>query len=44
MVTPVWIIAAGLGAAFLMPLAERAGRPVMRILMFAALLFMTYVH
>ena len=43
MVNPVWIIAAGLGAAFLMPLAERAGRPVMRLLMSAALLFMTYV-
>ena len=43
MVSPVWIIAAGLGAAFLMPLAEKAGRPVMRLLMFAALLFMTYV-
>ncbi len=43
MVNPVWIIAAGLGAAFLMPLADKAGRPVMRLLMFAALLFMTYV-
>jgi formate hydrogenlyase subunit 3/multisubunit Na+/H+ antiporter MnhD subunit len=43
MVDPVWIIAAGLGAAFLMPLAEKAGRPVMRLLLFLALAFMTYV-
>ncbi len=43
MVSPVWIIAAGLGAAFLIPLADKAGRPVMRLLLFAALAFMTYL-
>ena len=43
MVDIVWIPACGLAAAFLMPLAERAGRPVMHLLLTLALVVMTWI-